>query len=59
MILQGRINKLMDVLIMSRKYKQCEGENVILGSVVSWLNLVSEKIVVNNVKKVVNMERLY
>lgn len=49
----------MDVLIMSRKYKQCEGENVILGSVVSWLNLVSEKIVVNNVKKVVNMERLY
>lgn len=59
MIPQGRINKLMDASTTSRKYKQREGENVTLGSVVSRLNLASEKIVANNVKKVANMERLH
>ena len=58
MISQGRVNKLMDASTTSRKYKQREGENVTLGSVVSRLKLGSEKMVADNVKKVANLERL-
>ena len=56
MISQGRVNKLMDVPTASRKYKQREGENVTLGSVVNRLNLAGEKMVNNSVKKVVLMQ---
>ena len=59
MISQGRVNKLMDAPTASRKYKQREGENVTLGSVVNRLNLASEKMVANSVKKVANLERLH
>ena len=59
MISQGRVSKLMDASNTSREYKQREGENVTLGSVVNRLNLGSEKMVANNAKKVAILERLH
>ena len=59
MISQGRVNKLMDASTTSRKYKQREGENVTLGSVVHRLNFASEKMVANSAKKVAFLERLH
>ena len=58
MISQGKVNKLMDASTTNRKYKQREGENVTLGSVVSRLKLGSDKMVANKVKKEANSERL-
>lgn len=49
----------MDPSSTSRNYKQREGENVTLGSVVNRLNLAREKMVANNAKKVAILERLH